>query len=190
MAPQTMELATAIDETVQSTLHEVRGLVGVLRTAGNADSVVDSRALSSRVVDLAGRLPYRRLSLVLDGVEREYLVPPRLRTTMLRVVQEGLTNANKYHSSAAVQVALRFDDELTVTVASGTNAKASHQLKPTVKSGGYGLVGLYERIVAEGGSFESGTAPDGGFVIRARLPVSSLAVRHDDGELEWIPSAS
>ena len=42
-------------------------------------------------------------------------------------------------------------------------------------SGGNGLVGMRERVVSLGGSFDAGPEPDGGFRVEAVLP-SRLAV--------------
>jgi signal transduction histidine kinase len=174
LAPQTRPLALAIDDTAQTTLRQVRHLVGALRTTQPADERGDGAALSSRIVDLTARLPYHRLSVVLDRAEREHLVPPRLRTTLLRVVQEGLTNALKYGHDKPVQIELRFADEVLLIVASGACSAAAEPAKDTAGAGaGHGLFGLRERVMAEGGSFESGPVGDG-FLIRARLPVPAL----------------
>jgi len=37
---------------------------------------------------------------------------------------------------------------------------------------GHGLVGIRERVKIYGGEMTAGTATDGGFVLRTRLPVS------------------
>ena len=37
--------------------------------------------------------------------------------------------------------------------------------------GGFGLVGLAERVRAEGGQLAAGPRPDGGFTVSARLPL-------------------
>lgn len=189
LAPQTRPIARAIDETAQNTLQEVRRMVGVLRVSGAPGGRVEEATLSSQIVDLTARLPRGPISVVLDGAECEHLVSPRLRTTMLRVVQEGLTNALKHAEGKRVQISLHFDDEVLLTVATGVSPTA--ELRDGTGGGnGHGLFGLRERVIAEGGSFESGPVGDG-FLIRARLPVPSMrGDRPEDGKVEWIPSAS
>jgi len=41
---------------------------------------------------------------------------------------------------------------------------------------GHGLTGMTERAAMYGGSVQAGPRPDGGFQVRARLPVGSVRV--------------
>ena len=45
------------------------------------------------------------------------------------------------------------------------------QAKPTVSTGGHGLLGMRERVAAFGGTCEAGLLPGGGWRIRARIPI-------------------
>ncbi|CAM5369176.1 histidine kinase OS=Streptomyces alboniger OX=132473 GN=CP975_09525 PE=4 SV=1 [Streptomyces alboniger] len=86
-----------------------------------------------------------------------------------RIVQEALTNVVRHSGArhAAVTVA-RGDGHLTVEVVDdGPPSK-----RPV---GGFGLIGMRERATAAGGSIEYGAGPDGGFRVRASLPVQDGA---------------
>jgi signal transduction histidine kinase len=59
------------------------------------------------------------------------------------------------YASEAVRLEVR-DDGVGVTVSDGL---------------GHGLVGVGERVKIYGGEMTAGTAPEGGFVLSARLPL-------------------
>ena len=87
-----------------------------------------------------------------------------------RVVQEALTNAAKHAPGGAVTVALGRDgDNAVVTV---TNTAPSAEPLPATLAGGYGLVGLDERVRLAGGILRAKPV-DGGFSVVARLPLTA-----------------
>jgi signal transduction histidine kinase len=89
-----------------------------------------------------------------------------LDLTAYRLVQEGLTNAVKHARANHADVLVRYDDghvELTVTD-DGTGDGGG-------ESGGHGLVGMRERVSVYGGELEAGSRPEGGYRLRARLPI-------------------
>lgn len=91
--------------------------------------------------------------------------------TIHRVVQEGLTNVLRHAPGARVLVEVERDgSEWLVRVADDGSAEANPV--PLTSGGGYGLVGLAERVEADGGSFLAGPRPTGGFLVEARLPGS------------------
>jgi len=106
------------------------------------------------------------VTLRLEG-EREGLPSPLVEATY-RVVQEGLTNALRYASGAAICVLVRGDrDALVVEV---ENAPASSERALAGAGTGTGLQGLRERVGACGGRLEAGPTSDGGWRLSARLP--------------------
>ncbi|TMR95146.1 sensor histidine kinase [Nonomuraea basaltis] len=167
LAPQTRPIAEAIDETVSDILGQVRTVIGVLR-GSKQRSVSDRPApLSAQVAALISNLPSDAAAVrfAVRGVEHQ--VDGRIRDVVLRLVQEGLTNAFKHGKDLPVRVDLGFgDDELEVSVVSGAGELAEH----VHQLAGYGLLGMREGVVAAGGGFECGPLTDGGFLIRAWLP--------------------
>ncbi|MGW3404173.1 sensor histidine kinase, partial [Streptomyces zhihengii] len=94
-------------------------------------------------------------------------LPPGADLAAFRIVQEALTNVVRHSGSRTARVAiarapgrlvLRVDDEGPAT---GSDAGGS----------GNGLAGMRERAAALGGTVEAGTRPDGGFRVRAELPL-------------------
>ncbi|GHE75480.1 hypothetical protein GCM10017786_00200 [Amycolatopsis deserti] len=88
--------------------------------------------------------------------------------TAYRVVQEALTNALKYAHGSRTTVHVRHSDR-EITVEDGAGSPG------TVGGSGRGLAGLGERVGVLGGEFTAGGRDDGGFVVRARIPVGSAS---------------
>jgi signal transduction histidine kinase len=84
-----------------------------------------------------------------------------------RIVQEALTNVLKHAGQASAQVSVRCGaDEVLIEVTDdGDGPQAAG---PT---GGHGLAGMRERVALFGGELTAGPKPDGGFAVRARLPL-------------------
>ncbi|WP_425560265.1 sensor histidine kinase, partial [Kineococcus glutinatus] len=97
-------------------------------------------------------------------------VPVSVGLTAYRLVQEGLTNAQRHAPGAAVLVRVaRRGAQLVVEVGNGPSAGAAavHDGAP-----GTGLLGLRERVAAVGGELVAG--PDGGgHLLRAVLPLGA-----------------
>ena len=111
---------------------------------------------------LARRMRGGGLTVAISGPMPE---DPVLKATVYRVVQEALTNAARHAPGSHVDVVL--DDEggrFVVTVRDDGPGTSDE------KGGGFGLVGLAERVRALGGELVAGPAPAGGFAVTARLP--------------------
>ena len=111
------------------------------------------------------------VTLRLEG-ERENLSPD-VGHVAYRVVQEGVTNALRYASGAAVTVSVRGKREgLDVAV---ENGPAASDASLAGSGTGSGLRGLRERASACGGAIEAGPTGSGGWLLRAWLPYAPAA---------------
>jgi signal transduction histidine kinase len=153
-------------------LAELRDLVGVLRTGGEtptrtADPVVGGQALGSLVDDSrAVGLP---VDLSEDGDPRT--VAPTVRRTLFRVVQESLTNVHKHAPGADATVSVHYGrDSVRATVANTPPGRPPDK-DLTASGGGSGLAGLRHRVEVVGGTLDAGSTSDGGFAVRATLPL-------------------
>ena len=100
-------------------------------------------------------------------------VDPGVGLTVYRLVQESLTNALRHAAEpTAVEVSTtRVGDRLDVVVADdGHRAGGSGPA-------GRGLVGMRERVASVGGWFSAGPQQDGGWLVRASVPLSGPAGR-------------
>ncbi|MFG2841964.1 sensor histidine kinase [Kitasatospora sp. NPDC048296] len=95
-------------------------------------------------------------------------VPTTHRLAVHRVVQEALTNARKYAHAAPVTVRVGYGGPATtVEVRNGPGGASPNG---SGIGGGYGLVGLGERVGALGGHLDAGPDAAGGFRLSVRLP--------------------
>ncbi|ADJ50959.1 two-component system histidine kinase [Amycolatopsis mediterranei S699] len=99
-------------------------------------------------------------------------LPHEVGRSALRLVQESLTNVGKHAADATeafvaaevrgVELHLRVTDNGRATV---------H--RPAGGSGGYGLVGMRERVALLKGRLSAGRGPDGGWRVEAWLPLAA-----------------
>lgn len=104
-----------------------------------------------------------------EGAPRAY--GASVERTAYRVVQEALTNAHKHAAGAATRVRVaRREGELAMQVENG--APPAGGVDAGLPSGGNGLVGMRERVLALGGVFVAGATEVGGFRVSAVLPAA------------------
>jgi signal transduction histidine kinase len=97
---------------------------------------------------------------------------PALDLTTYRVIQEALTNVIKHAGPATVMIRMHFRAGwLDLEITDSGVGPAPEDLGRTEP--GHGLIGMRERIALFGGELWTGSANNGGFVVRARLPVAS-----------------
>ncbi len=85
-----------------------------------------------------------------------------------RIIQESLTNARRHAPGAPVEVALRVDAVDAALVVDVANGPAPTTTRPGSRRG---LAGMHERARGLGGALVAGRTQEGGFRIRARLPL-------------------
>ncbi|MBL7259515.1 sensor histidine kinase [Paractinoplanes lichenicola] len=161
----TRRAADELREAGVQALAELRDLVGVLRDGKEpappgADLGGDVAALvdESRAVGLP-------VQLTAGGTEGR--PSPAVQRTIVRIVQEALTNVHKHAPGASTAVTVGCQREgIDVEVVNQPSADRPRDLP----AGGNGLLGLRYRVEMVGGSFDAGPTADGGFRVSARLP--------------------
>lgn len=153
------EVRQAKEMTVQA-LAEARRWVRALRPLA-LDGQVGSAALGrlARSFEGAGV----EVSFTVDGIERR--IDPDSELVLYRVLQEGFTNTLRHAEARQVRARLDFGEDRVVLVI-GDDGKGA------VDTAGFGLSSLAERVRAIGGSFRAANARDGGFELRAEVPVT------------------
>ena len=129
----------------------------------------DDLAQLAQMVDTFSRVGPRALLQQHESVTDD--LPHVIQSAAFRIVQESLTNVRK-HAADATEVLIELevtDAALEVRVTNDGSASAPSPV--AVYGGGFGLVGLRERVAALGGDIEAGPA-ERGWRVRARLPLS------------------
>jgi signal transduction histidine kinase len=162
----------AIRTTGADALGEMRRVVAMLRDDEAEDRDTGSRAPQPGLDGLPALVSATRaagLDATLEVRGAPQPLPPGLELAGYRVVQEALTNARRHAGAGAVRVLVEHEPtQLRVTVSDdGAGSGAPRRDGP----GGHGLVGMRERVAMYGGRVEAGDGPDGGFVVRAVLPL-------------------
>ncbi len=136
------------------------------------EALADVRtALSGyREVTLMGELANARSALAAAAIEADLPpaldhVPARRRELFGWVLREGITNVVRHSEASRCQVYVT-DREIRITDdgRGPVNGSPVDGSRP-----GIGLVGLRERVEAQGATLSVGKAPDGGFELRVRV---------------------
>jgi signal transduction histidine kinase len=94
-------------------------------------------------------------------------LPEQIDRAAYRIVQEALTNVARHAGAACAKVHIGYGvRELTVQI--DDDGRAAPDMNPVP---GLGLIGMRERVTALGGVLSAAARPDGGFRVRAELPV-------------------
>jgi signal transduction histidine kinase len=155
------EAARTIRSLSVTTLDELRTMVTLLRASGGdptelspQPTLADLRTLvesSGTRTELSGELP--------PGVGT-----PAQRA-IYRTVQEALTNVRKHAGASRASVTLRYlPDALAIEVLDDGRGG-------TPNGRGHGIMVMRERAALVRGQLEAAPRPEGGFAVRARLPL-------------------
>lgn len=168
-----LDALESIKQVSNRALQDLRHALAALRDPGEAGPAHPTPAVDGvpELVDQA-RDAGVRVELRMEGAPAE--LPSGLQVAVYRIVQEGLTNVMRHASGsrAVVRVAV-LADEVAVEVANDGGGTPTQSSQAGSHSG---LVGMHERASALGGSIQSGAQLDGGFRVRAVLPVDREAV--------------
>ncbi|MFG2264974.1 sensor histidine kinase [Streptomyces sp. NPDC048720] len=184
--------AALVGDMGRQALTELREMLGVLRAGEDAGrraaavplaavGVAVARAASkaaeeegpclSELEELVGQSAAAGMvvDLSVEGEVRSYAA--EVEQTAYRVVQEALTNVHKHAGGAKTYVRLAHRvGEIAMQVENGPPPEPGSASAAGLPSGGNGLVGMRERVLALGGVFVSGPTDVGGFRVSAVIP--------------------
>jgi signal transduction histidine kinase len=164
------EALTSVEQTGREALAEMRRMLDVLRAEDERAALAPQPSIDElgALIELA-REAGLDVELEVEGERRR--LSSGVDLSAFRIVQEALANTLKHAGAAHARVRLRFgDDEMEVDVVDD-----GHGARPTASDNGrgQGLVGMRERVAMLGGRLEAGYRANGGFEVRATLPLKT-----------------
>jgi signal transduction histidine kinase len=130
--------------------------------------VAADAAPAPSLAELVERVRVAGVPVTLEQEVPDDAVPLALSLTAFRIVQEALTNVRRHAGSPPTRVTLARDgDTLIVEVVNGGAPAAAP------RPGARGLVGMRERAELYGGRLTAGPGPEGGWRVRAELPLEA-----------------
>ncbi len=161
----------SIETTGRQALTELRRLLGLLRDVEGGPSLAPQPSLQY-LDELLAQIRGAGLPVELTVEGTPTALPQGVDLSAYRIVQEGLTNTLKHAGADRVCVLVRYAPAvLEIEISDDGRGHPDS----AGNGGGHGLVGMRERVALYGGELRAGRGEDGGYVVRARLPLGSGA---------------
>ena len=157
--PRALDHLSKAQALTQEGLSEVRRSVAALRAAP-----IEHRQLAEALDILVAQWDAAGLHTKFAIGGRVRPLTPQANLTLYRAAQEGLTNAGKHAHANSVEVVLAYgDDSVQLKVRDdGIGSESS--------AGGFGLLGVRERVQLLNGEVRVTTATGKGFLLEVDLP--------------------
>jgi signal transduction histidine kinase len=160
----------AIKAASGDALRDVRHALGTLRGEGESAPRAPAPSLA-RLDELVSGAEGTGLRVAIEVTGRERPLPAEVDQAAYRIVQEALTNVRRHAEAATATVRLDYgEEELGVGIEDDGRGPAGG-----AAGDGSGIDGMRERARALGGRLEAGARPEGGFRVRAHLPLGGAA---------------
>lgn len=166
-----------VEDSAREAIDELHAILGTLREGGEDAAGVPEAAGEAvasldvdRLPELVAHMQDAGLPVTFQVVGEPVRLPRLTSLNLYRIAQEALTNTRKHAGPhARADVRLRYLDE-AVELEVTDDGVGLHAAGP-VPAGGLGLVGIRERVSADGGTLEARPRGRGGFLVRATIPI-------------------
>lgn len=175
--PRLGDALASVERAGAEALTSLRSMVAVLRSSDleGGGAPLEPSLSGADLVEMVRRFRDSQaavqVDLTIEPAARS--LPAPVQGAVYRVVQESLTNVSRYARGAEwVRVGVaRTGTHAVVTVSdSGGRREHADSSDEAAWGGGFGLVGLRERVGVLGGSLEAGPEPGGGWTVYAQVP--------------------
>jgi signal transduction histidine kinase len=163
---QAREALAAIKKVCDDGLTDVKTILGILRADTSTEEPRAPRGGLDRIPELldTAEAAGLRVELHVDGDPRPLPAPVNLAA--YRIIQEALTNVLRHAEARTVRLGLTHEPSLL-----SIRIRDDGLATSVDSAGGHGIDGMRERARALSGQLTAAPHPDGGFEVRAELPV-------------------
>ena len=164
---QAEEALAVVRSSARTVLDELGGILSVLRGPGDgtADGALEPAPLLDSLPALVSSFTDAGLAVTWETTGAPRPLTDAVQLAIYRTVQEALTNAHKHGDGTARFSLIHAADGVTVDIENDQGSAAPN-------SGGFGLIGMRERVTAAGGTLETG-ARGRNFGVHAWFPVAA-----------------
>jgi signal transduction histidine kinase len=157
---RSMDAMNTAQNLTQEALEEVRRSVASLR-----DVPGETLPLPERIEKMIKNYETTELEPEMTILGSVRLLSSQAQLTIFRSAQEGINNACKHAQASKIWVILDYRDENLVRLTVRDNGVGAEQI-----DGGFGLIGLQERVKLLDGAFQINTVPGQGFTLEVAIP--------------------
>ena len=159
------EALTHVRRGAASVLHELSGILSVIRQSDEATSTTDPLPTLDDLHDLIADFAKVGLEIEWHTVGAHRPVAPSIGLAAYRIIQESLTNAHRHGCHRRATLQLTYErDALCIEILNDIDADRAVATRQ-----GHGTVGMRERVAAAGGTIEIGPTAGGQFRVHATL---------------------
>lgn len=156
--------------TARTAMGEMRRLLGVLRSDDAGIETAPQPGLEDVPALIADAARRGRVELVDEAAEVPGL-DPITSLAAYRIVQESLSNVARHATDAPAVVRLGCAEGSLLIEVRNAAAPGRPASAPAPDGGGHGIRGMRERVELLGGTLTAESQSDGGFLVRAVLPL-------------------
>jgi signal transduction histidine kinase len=165
------EALGGIQTAARTALAELRTLLQTMRPADLDEPNAPQPGLD-QLDSLAAPLRAAGLEVVLRTEGSAEPMPAGVDLSAYRIVQESLTNTLRHAHATRADVTVRYAP-LALQLEIVDDGTARHSGGAATSGARHGIVGMRERARLLGGTLDAGPIPQGGFQVRAHLPLTA-----------------
>jgi signal transduction histidine kinase len=162
----------AIQAASAEALCELRSILGLMRNVSDERRATTPPGLA-RLGDLSETITGAGVPTKVTVTGRHRLLPAEVDLAAFRIVQESLVNVLRHAGPTCSSVLVAYErDRIVIEVVNDSSPESVlAEQADAGRRACHGIVGMRERAAAVGGCLEAGARPEGGFRVRADLPI-------------------